>query len=126
MRRIRIDATVAFAVAGALLLSASLVYAWTGPVSLSTSVPAPVTLLSEEQIKDGALGVDSLAVYGSQYIQGTLGIGVASTTFAVDVAGTLRLGNGGETCAAGMAGALRYESASARIQYCDGDSWTAI
>ncbi len=109
-------------------LSASMLSAWAGPTATAPAgnVAAPINVGATDQVKDAGISVNSLAVFGSQYIEDKLGIGRASPIVALDVNGTLRLGNGGEQCQAVSAGAVRYESASNALQYCDGSSWTSV
>ena len=80
-----------------ILFGASVIGAWTGPTQSPPegNVAAPINVGSVDQVKDAALGVDGLAVFGSQYIQGNLGIGVESPTTALDVAGAIRMRGGG-------------------------------
>ena len=86
-----------FVLCAVVLLAASILSAWTGPTQSPPegNVAAPINVGSVDQVKDAALGVDGLAVFGSQYIQGNLGIGVESPTTALDVAGAIRMRGGG-------------------------------
>lgn len=112
----------------ALLFAASLLQAWTGPSSAppAGNVAAPINVGSSDQIKSGGLGVNALAVYGTQYIQTKLGIGRASPVVALDVNGTIRIANGGEVCQSVTAGTLRYKTETVNIEYCDGSNWVVL
>lgn len=71
---------------------ASVVVAWSGPSATApgSNVPAPINVGTASQVKDGALGVSSLAVYGNQYTQGDLGVGVEVPSYKLDVNGSVR------------------------------------
>ena len=110
------------------LLAASALSAWTGPTASAPSgnVSAPINVGTTDQVKDAGISVNSLAVFGSQYIQDKLGVGRISPVMSVDVNGTLRLGNGGEVCQAVTEGTLRYDSSKKVVQYCDGSDWQTL
>ena len=63
-----------------LLIAANSLYAWTGPTATppSGNAATPLNEGSTAQVKNGSLGVNSLAVYGNGYIQNSLGVGTAS------------------------------------------------
>lgn len=115
-------------VAFCALLFTSLVYAWTGPTAAppSNNVDAPINVGTASQIKEGVIGVDGLAVFGTTYIQTKLGINDDTPVVALDVAGTVRLGNGGEVCQAVTEGAVRYNTTSNQIEVCNGTSWGGL
>src|SRR3989338_9556697 len=110
------------------LLAATALQAWTGPTATAPAgnVAAPINVGTTDQVKDAGISVNSLAVFGSQYIQDKLGVGRISPVMSVDVNGTLRLGNGGEVCQAVTEGTLRYDSSKKVVQYCDGSDWQTL
>ena len=79
------------------IVSASIVSAWTGPSGTAPTgnVAAPINVGIVDQIKNGGLGVNSLAVYGNTILSGTnlyLNFGVTAGTNGYgirDNAGTL-------------------------------------
>jgi len=65
----------------ALCFSAA-VFSWTEPSSSppNGNVAAPINTSATSQIKSGALSVNGLSVYGSQYIQNNLGVGTTNSS----------------------------------------------
>jgi len=61
----------------AIVLFAAASYSWTGPTGTApaNNVSAPINVGTASQVKSGALSVDGLSVYGSQYVSGHLGVG---------------------------------------------------
>jgi hypothetical protein len=59
-----------FAVAAVLFVAASVVAAWAGPTQAppNGNVPAPINVGTIDQIKDGGIGVNTLAVFGNAVI----------------------------------------------------------
>ena len=75
----------------AIVLFAAASYSWTGPTGTApnSNVDAPINVGTASQVKSGALSVNGLSVYGSQYISGTLGVGTgAGSTWRIDARGT--------------------------------------
>ena len=107
---------------------AGVLHAWTGPTAVAPAeaIPLPITTLAVDQIKNAGLSVNALAVFGIEYIQYKLGVGVPFPTVAADVNGTIKIANGGETCSAATAGGLRYNSATKKVEYCNGGAWIAL
>lgn len=58
----------------------TLAFSWTGPSGSppNSNVSAPVNVGTASQVKNGALSVNGLSVYGSQYVQTSLGIGTVA------------------------------------------------
>ena len=85
-----------FALAAITLATAGVLSAWTGPSQSppNGNVSAPVNVGSVDQVKNAALGVNSLAVFGNQYVQDRVGIGVENPSAALDIAGNIRLRGG--------------------------------
>jgi hypothetical protein len=112
----------------AVFLAASVLQAWTGPTATAPNgnVAAPINVGTTDQVKDGGLSLDALAVFGSSYIQEKLGIGRTSPVVALDVNGSVRIANGGEVCQAVTAGTQRYNTTTKKIEFCDGTSWQAV
>ena len=110
------------------LLAATALQAWTGPTATAPAgnVAAPINVGTTDQVKDAGISVNSLAVFGSQYIQDKLGIGRISPVVALDVNGSLRLADGGEVCQAVTAGSIRFNAASTAMEYCDGTAWATF
>lgn len=110
------------------LLAATALQAWTGPTATApgNNVDAPINVGTTDQVKNGGISMNSLAVFGSSYIQNKLGIGQASPVVALDVNGSIKLGNGGELCQVISAGALRYNSSTNAMEYCNGSAWGAV
>jgi len=72
------------------ILFAAASYSWTGPTGTApaNNVSAPINVGTASQVKDGALSVDGLSVYGNQYVSGNLGVGVSpGSTWKVDARG---------------------------------------
>lgn len=61
--------------------------AWTGPTEAPPegNTPKPIHVGTAEQVKDGKLGLNSLAVFGEGYFQGNVGIGIEPTTHALQI-----------------------------------------
>src|SRR3989338_1757941 len=95
------------------LLAATALQDWTGPAATAPArkVGAPINVGTTDQVKDAGISVNSLAFFGSQYIQDKLGIGRISPVVALDVNGSLRLADGGEVCQAVTAGSIRFNAA---------------
>jgi len=75
----------------AIVLFAAASYSWTGPTGTApaSNVSAPINVGTASQVKSGALSVNGLSVYGSEYISGTLGVGTgAGSTWRIDARGT--------------------------------------
>jgi len=74
-----------------LSAAASIVLAWTGPTQTApnANVAAPVNVGTTLQIKNGALGVNTLAVYGDTYVELALGVGVEAPAYPLDVVGDI-------------------------------------
>lgn len=94
--------TLAGLIALALLLFAGAAFAWTGPTGSapSNNVAAPINVGSTDQVKNAAIGVNGLAVFGNSLLQassylnwgstaGTSGYGIR------DNSGTLEFKNTG-------------------------------
>lgn len=113
-------------IACAIIFSASLLFAWTGPTATAPAgnVSAPINVGTTDQVKNAGLSVNALTVFGTQYIQDKLGIGRVSPVVALDVNGTLRLASGGEACQSVTAGSVRYSSSV--LEFCDGSLWSPI
>jgi hypothetical protein len=109
----------------AVFLAASVLQAWTGPTATAPNgnVAAPINVGTTDQVKDGGLSLDALAVFGSSYIQGKLGIGTAAPVVSIETPGTLKIGSGGEPCQSVTEGSLRYNSSSKTVEYCNGTVW---
>jgi hypothetical protein len=90
-----------FAIAAVLFVAASVVAAWAGPTQAppNGNVPAPINVGTIDQIKDGGIGVNSLAVFGNAVIStvsGYLNFGatVGSSGYGFrDNAGTMEFKN---------------------------------
>ena len=110
------------------LLAATALQAWTGPTATAPAgnVAAPINVGTTDQVKDAGISVNSLAVFGSQYIQDKLGIGRISPVVALDVNGSLRLADGGEVCQAVTAGVLIFNHNTQKLEYCDGVDWYTV
>src|SRR3990167_786980 len=110
------------------LLAASALSAWTGPTASAPSgnVSAPINVGTTDQVKDAGISVNSIAVFGSQYIQDKLGVGRISPVVALDVNGSLRLADGGEVCQAVTAGVLIFNHNTQKLEYCDGVDWYTV
>lgn len=67
-------------------LVASALSAWTGPTATPPdgNVSAPVNIGATDQVKNGGLGVNSLAVYGTAYVDDAIGINRTNPVNAVD------------------------------------------
>lgn len=59
----------------------------------SGNVPSPINAGSSAQIKQGGLGLNSLSVFGSQYIQEKLGIGTTDPQSRLHVNGQVGISN---------------------------------
>lgn len=57
----------------AVLFSVNFLFAWTGPTTAAPAgnTPAPVNVGTVDQIKDGGLSLDALAVFGNIIVSGT-------------------------------------------------------
>lgn len=111
-----------------VLLCANSLFAWTAPAGSapgSNSLP-PINVGTSNQVKNGGLSVNALAVFGTVFVQNALGIGTSSPATALDVVGTLRIGDGGESCQSVSAGVFRYSTTTRAIQFCDGNSWHTL
>lgn len=73
----------------AIVLFAAASYSWTGPTGTApnSNVNAPINVGTASQVKSGALSVNGLSVYGSQYISGNLGVGASAGAWKVYAAG---------------------------------------
>ena len=71
------------------ILFAAASYSWTGPTGTApaNNVSAPINVGTASQVKSGALSVNGLSVYGSQYISGNLGIGASAGAWKVYATG---------------------------------------
>src|SRR3989344_3859726 len=94
------------------LLAATALQAWTGPTATAPAgnVAAPINVGTTDQVKNAGISVNSLAVFGSQYIQEKLGVGVVSPVVAIETPGTIKIGSGGEVCQAVTEGAISYNT----------------
>jgi len=97
----------------ALVITLGVTYsyaAWVGPTSTppNNNIDAPINVGETSQIKDGGLGVDTLAVFGNS-----------------SVSGYFKLGTTSDECNSGIEGAQRYVSGSG-IQYCNGEEWVGL
>lgn len=89
---------------GAILFTGlSIAIAWTGPASAppNGNVAAPINTGTTNQVKDGGLSVDALAVFGNAILSGTsrylnFGTTVGTSGYGIrDNAGTMQLKNSG-------------------------------
>ena len=73
----------------AIVLFAAASYSWTGPTGTApaNNVSAPINVGTASQVKSGALSVNGLSVYGSQYISGNLGVGASAGAWKVYATG---------------------------------------
>ena len=69
--------TIALTVASFILgtISVGIVYAWSGPTAAppDDNVAAPINVGSTDQVKNGGLGINSLAVFGNSLFGGSAG-----------------------------------------------------
>lgn len=65
----------------------SLSFAWTAPSATAPNgnVAAPINTGSAIQIKNGAFGANSLAIYGNSYLQDNLGIGTTAAGGDIEI-----------------------------------------
>lgn len=91
---------------GAILFTGlSIAIAWTGPASAppNGNVAAPINTGTTNQVKDGGLSVDALAVFGNAILSGTsrylnFGTTVGTSGYGIrDNAGTMEFKNSGGT-----------------------------
>jgi|GEM_PF-4550535 len=110
------------------LLLASGLDAWVGPTNTPPqgNVAAPINVGTTSQIKDGTIGVEGLAVFGTAYIQTKLGVGILSPVVSIQTPGSIKIGDGGEVCQSVTAGAQRYNSTTRQMEFCDGSSWRSV
>ena len=73
MQRLRRNVLVT--AASALALKPLVIFAWTGPTQTPPggNVAAPINVGTDEQVKDGGLGLKSLAVFGNSLLGGSTG-----------------------------------------------------
>jgi hypothetical protein len=87
-------------------ISIGVAYAWTGPTAAppGNNVPAPINVGSTDQVKNGGLGLNSLAVFGNSLLGGSYGSNAylnfgetsGSSGYGIrDNAGTLEFKNDG-------------------------------
>jgi len=98
----------------ALVITLGVTYAyaaWVGPTATPPdgNVSAPIHVGAVDQIKDGGLGVNSLAVFGN-----------------AGVTGYVQMGETTVVCDATVEGAQRYNSTDKYMEYCNGSSWTSF
>jgi hypothetical protein len=67
---------------------AAVAFAWTGPTQSppNGNVPAPINVGTSNQVKNGGLSVNSLAVFGNGYVQNQLTLGTGALPFQSDYA----------------------------------------
>ena len=100
--------TIALSIASFILgtISVGIVYAWSGPTAAppNSNVAAPINVGSTDQVKNGGLGVNSLAVFGNSLFGGSAGSNAylnfgatsGSSGYGIrDNAGTLEFKNDG-------------------------------
>lgn len=117
-----------------LLLTPAILFAWTGPSSSppSGNVAAPVNVGTTEQVKDGNLGVNGLAVFGNSLLQAASylnwGPTAGSGGYGIrDNAGTLEFKNSGGAWSSlqatiyGLGGGSKWTSTGNDIYYNEGD-----
>src|SRR3989344_1373302 len=86
-----------FAFGAVLFIAASMVLAWTGPVSAppNGNVAAPINIGSASQLKNGGLGVNFFTIFGDALLSG-LGSGTGRyINFDYTIGGTSGTGSGG-------------------------------
>ena len=101
--RLALSLFAAFATAAVLFVTASVILAWTGPTATppNNNVAAPINVGIVDQIKNGGLGVNSLAVFGNAIIStvnGYLNFGPTAGFSGYgfrDSAGTMQYKNSG-------------------------------
>jgi len=118
----KIKYTFVLLVLGLPLLAA----AWANPTSTPTSGngTSPLTTSGNAQSRLGGLILDSngSAAYGLIVSAGLVGIGTQTPASMLSVAGGMQIGDDAATCTAAKAGTMRWHTA--RLQYCNGSSWT--
>lgn len=101
-----------------ITLGVTYVYAaWTGPTVAPPggNVDAPINVGTVDQIKDGGLGIDSLAVYGNSSVSGYMNLG-----------DYIKLGTTTVVCDSSIEGALRYNSTSQSLEFCNASAWGQV
>jgi len=98
----------------ALVITLGVTYAyaaWVGPTAAppNNNVSAPVNIGAIDQVKDGGLGVNSLAVFGNGSFSGYAQVG---TTASV--------------CSAGLDGTLRFNTTTKCLQLCVDLNWKDV
>ena len=96
-----------------ITLGATYAYAaWVGPVSAppDSNVDAPINVGAIDQIKDGGLGVDSLAVFGNGAFSGYVQIGDTASVCDASTEGSVRFNASGSEC----------------LQFCVGSNWQDV
>ena len=85
--------------------------AWVGPTATppNNNVDAPINVGAIDQIKDGGLGVDSLAVFGNGAFSGYVQIGDST-----------------EVCEASIDGSLRFNVTNKCLQLCSDSNWKDV
>ena len=96
-------------IALAITLGVTYAYAvWTGPTVAPPdgNVDAPINVGEIDQIKDGGLGVETLAVFGNSAVSGYMKVGFSSVS-----------------CTTSLEGSLRFDSATQTLQLCSDLIW---
>ncbi len=108
--------------------AAGLLDAWSAPIESAPggTLSAPINAGSTDQVKDGGISLNALAVFGGWYVEERLGIRVENPIVALDVGGAMRPGYSGESCTGAIEGAIRYVEAIGEPEYCDGTAWVSL
>ena len=98
----------------ALIITLGVTYAyaaWLGPTAVppNNNVDAPINVSAVDQIKNGGLGVDTLAVFGNGAFSGYTQAGETSVV-----------------CDTSIGGALRFDTASKCLQLCVDSAWEDV
>ena len=102
--------------------------AWVGPTQAPTggNTSTPVHVGTTDQVKNGGLSLDALAVFGNGYFQGRVGVGVVTPTEALDVDGGAKISEGlqvGNSTNAN-AGTIRWTGGDLEVY--DGSVWLSL
>lgn len=116
-------------IAGVVLALGISVFAWTGPTATppNGNVSAPVNVGTTDQVKNGGLGVNSLAVFGNSILSGTdryLNFGTTAGTNGYgirDSGGTIQVKNSGGTWANIGGGNSQWVTNGSEIYYAGGN-----
>lgn len=90
-----------------------------GTVFGSGVVPAANLPASATLWQDGGAGK-------IHYPGGNVGVGAVNPAAKLDVAGEIKIGNSAAACTAALEGALRYNTATKRMEFCNGSAWNQI